>query len=179
MRAKKSQSLKRRVTPAPDADRTFEGNAALLALAAPLLPPPPRVKEQLLARVRLAAAAPPATPAWRFEPVGGAEGWVPLPFPGVRMREVTVDAQRDTALLFVEMAPGSVFPDHEHTATERGVVLAGDLQMDGRALGAGDFYEAAAGTRHERIASRKGCTGLLWVGADAWRKWRAALVAAR
>jgi anti-sigma factor ChrR (cupin superfamily) len=174
MRAKKSRITKRHGGPAPDADLAFEGAAALLALAAPVVAPPARVKTQLLERVRAAKAQPVAAPAWRFEPVGGAAGWVALPFPGVRMREITIDPARDTALLFVEMAPGSVFPDHDHTTTERGVVLTGDLSMSGRTLAAGDFYEAAAGTRHERIASRAGCTGLLWVGAEAWRKWRAA-----
>jgi anti-sigma factor ChrR (cupin superfamily) len=173
MRAKKSQPARRRA----GVDAAFDGPAAWLALAAPLVAPPARVKAHLLARVR-AANAQPAAPAWRFEPVGGEARWVPLPFPGVRMREITIDAERDTALLFVEMAPGSVFPDHEHTATERGVILTGDLTTGGRTLAAGDFYEAAAGTRHERIASRAGCTGLLWVGADAWRKWRTALGAA-
>jgi hypothetical protein len=49
--------------------------------------------------------------------------------------------------------------------------------MGDRLLAAGDFYEAAAGTRHERISSPSGCTGLLWVGAEAWRRWQALAVA--
>ena len=157
-------------------------HAALLALAAPAARgPSPRVKAALLARVRAAKAKTPppaATPAgWRFAAVASDQGWVDLPLPGVRLREVTVDPARDTALLFVEMAPGAIFPDHDHAAAERGLVLSGDLLMAGRWLGAGDFYEAAAGTRHERISSPSGCTGLLWVGAAAWRKWRALAVA--
>ena len=146
----------------------------LLALAAPAVrAPSPAVKSALLARIRAAKTAESAVAAgWRFEKIAAAEGWVKLPIPGLRMREVTVDAARDTALLFVEMAPGAVFPDHDHSATERGLVLSGDLRMGDRLLGAGDFYEAAAGTRHERIASPSGCTGLLWVGAEAWRRWR-------
>ena len=56
-------------------------------------------------------------------------------------------------------------------------MLTGDLAMGGRLLRAGDFYEAAAGTRHERVASPSGCTGLLWVGAEAWRRWQAQAVA--
>jgi anti-sigma factor ChrR (cupin superfamily) len=177
MSAKSSPSGKRRVAE----DAAFDEAAALLVLALPPIAPPAHIKARLLARVRAAqtAAPAPAAPEWRFGSIGGEGNWVRLPFPGVRMREVTVDAARDTALLYVEMQPGSIFPDHEHTAAERGLVLTGDLQMSGRALAAGDFYEAAAGTKHERIASRKGCTGLLWVGADAWRKWRAALTGAK
>lgn len=91
------------------------------------------------------------------------------------MREVTIDRERDTAMLYVEMVPGSIFPEHVHTAPERGLVLTGDFQTGERLLRAGDFYEAAAGTQHVRISSPSGCTGLLWVGAQAWDKWRAAM----
>lgn len=174
MRAKKPSPAKRGVALEAITDEA----AAALALALPQIAPPARVKAQLFARVRAASEVKAELPDWRFDAVGADAGWVPLPFPGVKMREVAIDAARDSALLFVEMAPGSRFPDHEHAATERGVVLTGDLQMNGRSLAAGDFYEAAAGTRHERVASRGGCTGLLWVGAEAWRNWRAALAAA-
>lgn len=140
------------------------------------------MKAALLDRVR-AAKRPGSQPGtagagWQFSSLAGEGGWLDLPLPGVRMREVSVDDARDTALVFIEMAPGAVFPDHEHTADERGLVLTGDLTMAGRRLGAGDFYEAAAGTRHERITSRSGCTGLLWVGARAWREWREKVAAA-
>ncbi len=177
MRAKKSRATRRRVSDTLAPEAALSESAAMLALVAPGIAPPARVKEQLFARLRGAKPAP--TIGWEFGALAGDAGWVPLPFPGVRMREVTVDAARDTALLYVEMQPGAIFPDHDHTAAERGVVLTGDLVMSGRRLAAGDFYEAAAGTRHERIASPSGCTGLLWVGAEAWRKWRAALAAAR
>jgi quercetin dioxygenase-like cupin family protein len=147
----------------------------LLAFAAPAVPgPSPAVKRALLARVRESRAPVPSAAGWRFDKISaGAGAWVKLPIPGLRLRELAIDRARDTALLFVEMAPGAIFPDHDHSVTERGLVLTGDLRMDDRLLGAGDFYEAAAGTRHERIASPSGCTGLLWVGAEAWERWRA------
>ncbi|MBI4624118.1 MAG: cupin domain-containing protein [Verrucomicrobia bacterium] len=158
----------------------LEEPAAFLALAVPApRGPSPRVKAVLLARACAAKRTEPRPPGagWRFAAVASDEGWVALPFPGVRMRVVTVDAARDTALVYVEMEPGAVFPDHDHTADERGLVLTGDLAMAGRQLDAGDFYEAAAGTRHECISSRSGCTGLLWLGARAWRQWREKIAA--
>lgn len=176
MAAKKNLPAKR-----VPASRWLDGGAldetaAALALAMPLALPSPAVKERLLSRVRAARAV--ATEAgWRFGALAAAGEWVPLPFPGVRMREVMADAERDTALLYVEMAPGAMFPDHEHTATERGLVLSGDLRTGERLLGPGEFYEAAAGTRHERVSSPSGCTGLLWVGGKAWQNWRAAMAA--
>lgn len=192
MSAKKNSRARRHATArlasatasASDGDpfaTTMAADASMrLALAAPAVrAPSPAVKDALLARVRATKASPPSAFAsgWRFEKIMAETGWVKLPLPGLRMREVTVDAARDTALLFVEMAPGAIFPDHEHSTAERGLVLTGDLRMGERLLGAGDFYEADAGTRHERIASPSGCTGLLWVGAKAWERWRAAAIA--
>lgn len=159
--------------------------AARLALAAgPVEAPSPRVKQELLARVRASqktaavsseAADAGAVAGWRFSPLAGSEGWVPLAIPGVRMREVTIDRERDTALLYVEMAPGSVFPEHVHSAPERGLVLTGDFRTGDRLLRAGDFYEADAGTHHTRISSPSGCTGLLWVSAASWKRWARAM----
>ena len=163
---------------AADSFDPLDERAALLALAAPAARgPSPHVKSALLARVRASKHAAAPAPDWRFAALAAGEGWVPLPFPGVKMRELTVDTARDTALLYVEMMPGAIFPDHDHTSAERGLVLTGDLTMAGRRLVAGDYYEAAAGTRHERIASPSGCTGLLWVGAHAWRQWREKMTA--
>ncbi len=192
MSAKKTSPSRRPVVtrpPSPAAGEAFAApspadGAMLLALAAPAVRgPSPAVKSALLARIRAEKSsaglrpALPQTAGWRFEKIAADEGWVKLPLPGLRLRELTIDAARDTALLFIEMAPGAVFPDHEHTAPERGLVLSGDLQMGDRLLGVGEFYEAAAGTRHERIVSPAGCTGLLWVGAEAWRRWRELAVA--
>jgi quercetin dioxygenase-like cupin family protein len=176
MNAKKTKSAKRSTTDLLSLDAPLSETEAALALAVPLEVPPPRVKDQLLARIR--ATQPATTAGWKFAALVTGEGWVALPFPGVKMREMTVDTERDTALVYIEIAPGAIFPDHEHKSTERGLLLSGDLRMGERLLSPGDFYEAAAGTRHERIASPSGCTGLLWVGATAWKNWRAALTAA-
>src|SRR4051812_28780618 len=83
-------------------------DSMLLALAAPVVRgPSPAVKNALLARIRSTKATA-ATAGWRFEKLTAAAGWVKLPFPGLRMREVTLDIARDTALLFVEMTPGTI-----------------------------------------------------------------------
>ena len=200
MSVKKTPRIRRATSPSCAFGDPLDESTARLALLAPVAPAPsPAVKEALLARIRASqggAGSPsrpgiersshsgrlgePAPPwaAWRFGSLAGNEGWVRLPFPGVRMREISVDAARDTALVYIEMEPGAIFPDHDHSSAERGIVLTGDFEMGGRLLRAGEFYEAAAGTRHERIASPAGCTGLLWVGAAAWGGWRKAMAAA-
>jgi hypothetical protein len=172
------RAVKKSLAGDPFAGSSGADATMLLALAAPVVRgPSPAVKNALLARIRAEKPASTAAEGWRFAKFAAGENWVNLPLPGLRMRELTIDTVRDTALLFVEMAPGAKFPDHDHSATERGLVLSGDLRMGDRLLAAGDFYEAAAGTRHERIASPSGCTGLLWVGADAWQRWQELAVA--
>ena len=175
MSVKKTPRIRRATSPSCAFGDPLDESTARLALLAPVAPAPsPAVKEALLARIRASQGG----AAWRFGSLAGDEGWVRLPFPGVRMREISVDAARDTALVYIEMEPGAIFPDHDHSSAERGIVLTGDFEMGGRLLRAGEFYEAAAGTRHERIASPAGCTGLLWVGAAAWGGWRKAMAAA-
>src|SRR5687767_9640159 len=123
MSAKKT-SPRQRARSAPFSfDEPLDETSARLALLAPAArAPSPLVKERLLARIRAAGASAKSRKEWRFTPLASNENWVPLPLPGVRMRELTIDAERDTALLYVEMAPGAAFPDHDHRAPERGLV---------------------------------------------------------
>lgn len=178
MSGKKSKPAKRRGVDPFAADAPLTEAAARLAWAVPQVTPPASAKAQLLARIRAGKTAVRPAVGFRFAALDADENWVALPFAGVRMREVTVDPERDTALVYVEMQRGAVFPDHDHHAKERGLVLSGDFRMGDKLLRAGDYYEAEPGTRHERLSSPSGCTGLLWVGAEAWRRWRAAIAEA-
>lgn len=160
--------------------------AALLALASPAVrAPSAKVKAALLARIReskIAAAksdAAPITPAipkgWRFESARAAEGWRET-FPGVRFKTLSVDDTRDVVMLLVEIAPGARFPDHPHDiSADEGVVISGDVKMDGRLMLPGDYYHAALGTVHKNVTSPSGCTALLSLRASAWRVWSEAI----
>lgn len=152
---------------------------AALVWAVPLAPAPsPAVKEKLMGRIR-AAMRPAASEALPLPPAGwnfiahDSAGWLTLPFPGVRMKELSADPVRDVAMVLVEMAPGARIPDHQHQGKERGLVLSGDAHSGGRLLRAGDYYEAEAGTQHTDIVSPNGCTAVIWVDASAWQTWRA------
>ncbi len=160
---------------------------ALLALGVPADTPSERVKAALMARVRAAKAAtktvgttatvPPVPAGWRFDSTRAEEGWRQT-FPGVRFKTLSVDDQRDVVMLLVEMAPGARFPDHPHdTSADEGVVISGDVVMDGRLMLPGDYYYAAQGTNHINITSPSGCTALLTLRASAWRDWRTKLTA--
>lgn len=168
---------------APDA--TLSESVAGLAHAAPAAIPSPAVKSQLLARIRASQVpahgtpdAAVAGPGWRFESVHEAAGWITLPFPGIRVKQLSADTQRDVLQLLIEIAPGARFPDHDHTVGDEGIVLSGDVLTGGRLLRAGDYYHAGPGTKHTDIVSPSGCTALVTMPVTAWNRWRAALAAA-
>ncbi len=151
--------------------------AALLAFAAPPVAPPPQVKANLLARIRAQRGEGPAstTPAgWHFESADVAEGWRATVFPGVRFKTLSVDESRDVAMVLVEMAPGSRFPDHQHDqGGDEGIVISGDVINAGRLMRAGDYYRAEEGTAHTGTMSPTGCVALISLTARAWRTWHA------
>ncbi len=186
MSAKKSTTSVR-AKPAASADALLARHAgALSLLARETAAPSPAVKARLLSRVRASLrpqpdlrAASAVPPGWRFETVGAEAGWFALPFPGVRMKQLSVDGARDVMQMLVEIAPGARFPDHEHVLAEEGLVLSGDVQSGGRLLRAGDYYHAGAGTRHTDVVSPGGCVALLSFSVTGWNRWRAALAATR
>jgi len=187
MNRKKTKTVARRVSGVERAlfeagtKEYLPAEVALLACAAPAVPgPSAKVKRALLERIRAtketkATKATPATavPAGgRFESARAAEGWRET-FPGVRFKTLSVDDARDVVMLLVEMQPGARFPDHPHAGgAEEGVLISGDVEMDGRKMRPGDYYHADAGTTHVNITSPSGCTALLSLRATAWRQWR-------
>ena len=182
MSAKKISGKTEPVSPTgPKGTATFSATAALLALAAPAAPAPsPQVKARLLARIRAAQAANQAgsaLPGWRFESAHDAAGWFALPVPGVRMKQLSVDAHRDVVQMLVEIASGARFPDHEHTVGDEGIVLSGDVFSGGRLLRAGVYYHAGAGTKHTDIVSPSGCVALVSFSVTAWNRWKAEMLA--
>ena len=161
-----------------DLDGALSATAAKLALAAPRADAPsPRVREILLARIRGVRAAEKneAQAGWRFESVGAADGWRTGKVPGVKFKTLSIDETRDVVMLLMEMAPGSRFPDHAHTAGgDEGLVISGDVITGGRLMRAGDYYFAAEGTTQGETMSPSGCTALLSLTARAWKQWREA-----
>lgn len=152
-----------------------EAEATLALGAPPTAAPSPRVKEQLLARIRAGRAteAKVTPPGWRFDSARDAEGWREGAFPGLRFKTLSVDENRDVVMLLVEMAAGARFPDHLHDAGgDEGIVISGDVITGGRLMQAGDYYFAAEGTAHTDTVSPSGCTALVSLTARAWKKWR-------
>jgi hypothetical protein len=176
----KSTKSGRRARPRVNREPLSETEATL-ALAAPVAAAPsPRVKAQLLARIR-AARSPKETATsrgWRFESAHAEAGWRSSPFPGLRFKTLSVDERRDVVMVLIEMAAEARFPDHLHDAGgDEGIVISGDVLTAGRLMRAGDYYIAAEGTAHVDTVSPSGCTALVSLTARAWKKWREQMAA--
>jgi len=103
-----------------------------------------------------------ATAAQPFRFLGKTEGaWLPSKFPGVRVRPMSINASQGYAVVMVELAPGTEFPEHQHHGPEDLYMLTGTLRVEGRELSAGDFHHAEPGSHHSRLFSEHGCTALM------------------
>lgn len=89
-----------------------------------------------------------------------AEVWLPVA-PGVHKRLVYVDVEGGWESFFLKLEPGAEIAPHPHQATEEGLVLSGEILIDGEVLREGDVHIAFAGHDHGLIKSESGA--LLYV----------------
>lgn len=153
--------------------REFESVAALLARSAPPVEPPASVREKLLSRAaedrrgRHAAGKPSDAPsqfvgASEFLVVRKSEGeWAETSDPGVFVKLLFVDKERDTVTTLVRIEPGARIPAHRHLGVEQCLVLEGDMRAGAAVLHAGDFNCAMPDTIHEEIYSETGALLLI------------------
>lgn len=102
-----------------------------------------------------------------FQFVRSDAPWLPAPLPGARYKVLSASPAQAHILLMIELAPGALYPEHDHVGTEDMYVLTGDLQSEGRALGPGDLLHAEPGTHHHELRSIEGCTALMIVPREA------------
>jgi anti-sigma factor ChrR (cupin superfamily) len=96
----------------------------------------------------------PATPPWTEAP------WEEVA-PGIAVKLLAVDADKDVVSMLVRLAPGGEYPPHTHAGTEELHLLEGELWIDDRKLYPGDYNRAEAGTGDARVWSETGCTCVL------------------
>lgn len=127
-----------------------------LALSVQPVPPPPSVKERLLARIGgLAGVTADGGGGLTF--VKSSEGmWLELG-PGLSTKVLSFDQQSSRVTALLRVAPGGRYAPHRHTAAEELYVLEGGCRFDGRELGPGDYHRAEAGSLHMDTSSDDGC----------------------
>jgi anti-sigma factor ChrR (cupin superfamily) len=100
---------------------------------APLLPEPPRQAE----------------PEWNEAA------------PGIFVKLLATDTEKDRVSMLVRLAPGAAYPPHTHAGVEELYLLDGELMIDEKKLYPGDYNRAEPETGDQRVWSETGCTCVL------------------
>jgi quercetin dioxygenase-like cupin family protein len=163
------------LSPAQQAEvaRLYDVSLAL-ALAAPQLEPPARVRSQLMAVIQADAVGGdavgdavagqlPAKPS-NYTLLAGEGQWNETPFPGITMKILAIEPARNLVTMLLKGEPGARYPSHRHSAGEECYVISGSVVIEGRVLRAGDFHHAEADTDHGEIFTTEG-TEVLLIGA--------------
>lgn len=117
--------------------------------------PPADVKAKVLGAVALPGRT-----------VRSSEGkWTTIA-PGVRLKKLSSDYDRNTVMVLMEMQPGAVVPPHEHHHPEDSYIIRGSARLGDLTLFAGDFHHVEAGSRHDSIVSDDGCLAVLVMDAE-------------
>ena len=119
--------------------------------------PSPRVRDALLAKV--------GTPA--NHTITAAEGeWVDTGVPGIRVKILAIDRERDRVTMLLRGEPGARYPAHRHSGPEECYVIRGSAVVEGRLLHAGDFHHAEGDSDDDELWTDDGVEVLIVASAS-------------
>ncbi len=121
-----------------------------------VLQPPASLWNRLAGRLAVETGEAPLAPP---TPVAEPE-WEEVA-PGISVKLLATDAEKDRVSMLVRLAPRTDYPPHLHAGLEELHLLGGELIINERKLVPGDFSRAEAGTSDHRVYSETGCTCLL------------------
>lgn len=163
--SKERGELRRLLRMASQADKARVASilnvGALAALSLPRVQAPPSLLHKLMPRVIQKAktfASGKLPEGLKFVLQNDDSGWLPLPIPGAYFKILSLDDEKDYAVVLGKLDAGASYPPHTHIGPEEVYVLTGDLSFGDVKLLAGDFQTAAAGSRHDVNRSENGCT---------------------
>jgi quercetin dioxygenase-like cupin family protein len=81
--------------------------------------------------------------------------------PGISVRMLSHDAERDVVAMLVRLAANVDYPPHRHAGVEELHLLDGELTIDERTYQPGDYVRAEPGSADRLVRSETGCTCLL------------------
>jgi len=81
--------------------------------------------------------------------------------PGISVKLLATDTDKDRVSMLVRLAPGVDYPPHRHGGVEELYLLDGELMIDDKKLYPGDYNRAEPGTADQRVWSERGCTCVL------------------
>lgn len=114
-----------------------------------LVPPPAELWQKI--EKRIDAAEPSGTMTLR----ASAGRWKKIG-PGVECKLLYADKSNGARSLMMRLAPGAIYPAHDHASLEECVIVEGDMIIGDLQLHAGDYHAVQAGTRHGEVTSQYG-----------------------
>ena len=81
--------------------------------------------------------------------------------PGISVKLLATDTDKNRVSMLVRLAPGTAYPPHRHAGIEELHLLHGELMIGDRTLYPGDYNRAEPGTVDHRVWSETGCTCVL------------------
>lgn len=125
--------------------------------------PPGRVKKNLMKKIRE------KNYCRQFDFMfDKTEEWKQHIIKGIKYRQLAMNQKCGYSMILMKVEPGTFYPAHKHHGAEECYVIEGDLYAQGKILGPGDFHHAEAGTHHEPLYTKGGCTVMLVIDpADA------------
>jgi hypothetical protein len=81
--------------------------------------------------------------------------------PGIECKLLATDMEKHRVSMLVRLAPNASYPAHTHAGVEELHLLDGELWIDERKLGPGDYNYGAPGASDQRVWSETGCTCVL------------------
>jgi anti-sigma factor ChrR (cupin superfamily) len=82
--------------------------------------------------------------------------WKPHRVPGVMVARLHMDLETREAVGLLKAEPGMIYPLHTHNGVEEIFMLQGDLIIDGRVYGSGDYIRSLPNSAHAP-ESHTGC----------------------
>jgi anti-sigma factor ChrR (cupin superfamily) len=122
----------------------------------PNLPPSEPLWASLARCIGAETAAEPPSPL----PDWAEPKWMEVS-PGISVKLLATDAERDRVSMLVRLGPGVDYPPHRHAGVEELHLLDGELMIDDKKLYPGDYVQALPGTADNRVWSETGCTCVL------------------
>jgi len=150
--------------------RSLQRTASLMVATVPQVALPSGLKEKVLGHIGAVAGEPTIGPlqaaGFLFHGAADPKGWKELPVKGAWIKLLSLEKEKNYAVLLGRLEAGVRYPAHTHAGAEELYILTGDLHIGDRALGPGDFHHADPGTAHGVNYSVEGCTLLAVLPAD-------------
>jgi quercetin dioxygenase-like cupin family protein len=154
-------AVEARLAACPDCQREMEALRpvvdAFAAWPTDVLRPSPPLWDRLARRIAAETGGEPVPPA----PGRWAEPEWREAAPGISVKLLATDMEKNRVSMLVRLAPGTDYPPHRHDGVEELHMLEGELIVGDRTLYAGDYLRSEPGTVDRRVRSETGCTGIL------------------